>query len=216
VDFTRERTIHALVGHAALWLALILAVAVAVPTAAVAEEKKCECNFADSKWEAFGSKALCTAYTRKSRTSCEIEFGGLSADKNMITDLLGLDQATYQREVYEVLATYIEYLAGNKLDQLANAKFLSRAMPIFMRGAYLRKPLDQRLPDGTLRTDYIRSLDRSIKDFFDKYSERVARVFLGKSDEFSTEVGGVKFHVGRGYLLLDLDDGHLYSRYMPE
>jgi hypothetical protein len=43
---------------------------------ALAQTKRCTCDFADSKWEAYGTKAVCATFMHKGRTSCEVKFGG--------------------------------------------------------------------------------------------------------------------------------------------
>src|SRR5207248_6549418 len=112
--------------------------------------------------------AACTTITRKSGTSCEIEFGGVSADPKIAAQVIGLDQSAYTREVYEVLETFLQLLRDNKREAIAAPKLLSAALPIFMRGAYLRRPLN----DDDIKQ--VRSLDKAITTFAGIYSEQVS------------------------------------------
>src|SRR5438552_2137660 len=65
---------------------------------AQAQVPGCPCTFKEAPWEAYGTKAACTTITRKSGTSCEIEFGGVSADPKIAAQVLGLDPSAYTRE----------------------------------------------------------------------------------------------------------------------
>ena len=108
---------------------------------AQAQAPGCPCTFKEAPWEAYGTKAACTTITRKGGTSCEIEFGGVSADPKIAAQVLGLDPSAYTKDAYEILGQFLRYLRDNKREALAEPKFLSIALPIFMRGAYLRRSL---------------------------------------------------------------------------
>ena len=171
---------------------------------------RCECRFADSKWQAFGTNAACTAFMGRSRTSCEVAFGGLGADVNVARSVLGSAYPEYQTQIIGVLRQYLDLLERNNRDGLADPKFIRTALPIFMRGAYFRVPRDD--ADAA----EARILDAAVTGFFDKYSDDVSRVFLGKKEAFSTSVNDTKFEIGKGYIVLDDSlGGRLITSYMP-
>jgi len=177
---------------------------------ALGQEKRCECKFADPKWQAFGTKAACTAFTGKGRTSCEIAFGGLGTDPNVVRNVLGVSPAEYQTQAIDVLRFYLELIEKNNRVGLADPKLIRTALPIFMRGAYLRSP-----EDGIDLAD-AKHLDSVISEFFDKYTLDVSQVFAGKKETFFAAVNETKFEVGRGYVLVDdPSSGRLVTVYMP-
>ena len=169
----------------------------------------CLCEFKEAPWEAYGTKAACSTFTRKGGTSCEIEFGGISADQKLIAEILRVNPTAYNAEAYNNLITFLQYLKEGRKLQLLDPKFISTALPTFMRGAYLRGPLD----DNTIQQ--ARSLDAAIKSFFEKYSDQVSSVFRGSSPEFSTEIGNATFTVGKGYIVVKHPAGILITRYIP-
>jgi len=176
---------------------------------ALGEEKRCECKFADPKWQAFGTKAACTAFIGKGKTSCEIAFGGLGADANAVSVVLGVSPSEYQTRALDILRIYVEFLEKNNIDGLVDPKFLQTAVPNFMRGAYLRSS-----QNGSDLADSKR-LDLAISQFFDKYSQDVSQVFAGKKETFFAGVNETKFEVGRGYIVVDDPSGRLVTIYMP-
>jgi hypothetical protein len=176
---------------------------------AQAQAPSCPCTFKEAPWEAYGTKAACTTITRKGGTSCEIEFGGVSADPKVAEQVLGLKPSEYSAQVYEVLGTFLRYLKDNKREALADPKFLSTALPIFMRGAYLRRPIN----DDSI--SQAKSLDSAITTFLGKYSDQVSKVFLGNAPELKVTVNDANFTVGRGYVTVNHPFGFLITRYMP-
>jgi hypothetical protein len=176
---------------------------------AQAQAPVCTCTFKEPPWEAYGTKAACSTLVRKGGTSCEIEFGGLSADPRIAAQILGLSPSEYSRQVYDVLGTFLQYLRDNQRTELANSKFLSIALPIFMRGVYLRQPLSD---EAIIQA---KSLDVAITSFSEKYSDQVSNVFLGKEPNLKANVNGVIFFVGRGYLTVESSLGFIVTRYMP-
>ncbi|HLZ02656.1 MAG TPA: hypothetical protein VKR55_10960 [Bradyrhizobium sp.] len=190
------------------FLFLGCSLALVQPAPAFGQEKQCECKFADPKWEAFGTKAACSAFVRRARTSCEISFGGLGTDPNVARSVLGAPP-DYQTKIIDILRTYLELLEKNDRGALANPQFLSAALPIFMRGAYFRGPQDSATLAGTKR------MDAAITGFLDKYATDVSQVFVGKKDSFSTNMGETKFEVGKGYVVVNDPAGELITSYMP-
>jgi hypothetical protein len=189
-------------------LALGWSLAVVQFAPALGQEKRCECKFADPKWHAFGTKAACSAFLGKGRTSCEIAFGGLGTDLNVARNVLGVSPA-YQIQIIEVLRTYLELLGKNNRDALADPDFIRTTLPIFMRGAFLRGP-----QDATALAESKR-LDSVIGEFFDRNAKDVSLVFLGKKGAFSTNVNETKFEVSRTYISVDDPAGYLITTYMP-
>ena len=66
----------------------------------------CPCKFRESPWEAYGTKAACTTYTRKGGTSCEVEFGGVGADPRLVAQVLAIDPSRYQTDTYDLLSRF--------------------------------------------------------------------------------------------------------------
>jgi hypothetical protein len=190
-------------------LGAILCVLVLIPTfePALAQQRPCECYFKDPAYKAIGTKAACTAWMGKGKTSCEIEFAGVGADTNLISTLIGRQPAAYRREVYDVLSVYAQYLRDGKRDDLLSSQFLQRALPIFMRGAYLRNSQGRQLGE-------IKEMDSRIAAFVEKFAPLISDVFQGKNPGFSTEIPPTKFTVGRGYILVDDPAGDLIQLYM--
>jgi hypothetical protein len=192
----------------AVSLTIITAVSTLLPAQpAGAQERKCECKFADPNWEAFGTKAGCSAYVRKARTSCEIEFGGISAEDQLVEDVLGINPQLYRKELYSLLSDYLVYLRDNKREQLARPEFLQRSLLIFMRGAYLRGSPDIR------EREQIKVLDATVRAILEKLAPQIAEVFLGRIGGFSTEINDAKVSIGRGFILIELPDRQLFTRY---
>jgi hypothetical protein len=91
---------------------------------------------------------------------------------------------------------------------LAAPKFLDKALPLFMRGAYLRSVDDSSLEE-------IKSLDNAISNFLKKSIDDISDTFLGRKAAFSAELNGARFQVGRGYITVDHPAGHLTTIYFP-
>jgi hypothetical protein len=169
----------------------------------------CPCKFKEAPWEAYGTKAACTTYTRKGGTSCEVEFGGVGADPRLVAQILAIDPSRYQTETYDLLSRFLQYLRDNKKEQLVEPQFLSAALLVFMRGAYLRGPLDG---DALNQT---KSLDAAVRNFLEKYSGQISKVFTGSDKEFSEPIGNANFTVGKGYIIIRHTAGLLTTRYIP-
>jgi hypothetical protein len=174
-----------------------------------AQSSVCPCSFKDPQWEAYGTKAACTAIVRKGGTSCEIEFGGISTDPKVAAQVLGVNPSEYTNQLYEVLGQFLRYLRDNKREALADPKFLSVALPLFMRGAYLRRPLNDE------NISQAKSLDSTIVAFVGKYSDQVSKVFLGNAPDMKVSVNDAMFTVGRGYVIVNHPFGVVITRYMP-
>jgi hypothetical protein len=156
-----------------------------------AKQPRCTCDFAEPKWQAYGTNASCATFMHKGRTSCEIEFSGLDANPNLVRSVLGIDPREYRSEAFDILSKYLQYLRDDKRDDLADPGFLTIALPILMRGAYLRAS-----PDGPT-PDQIKALDGIIVEFIGKFSKDVSDVFLGRKSPFSTEFGDARFEIGK-------------------
>jgi hypothetical protein len=191
------------------FIALGLIFAAQIFAASTSAQSSCPCSFKDPPWEAYGTKAACTAIVRKGGTSCEIEFGGISADPKVAAQVLGVNPADYTRQMYDVLQQFLQYLRDNKRDALADPKFLATALPSFMRGAYFRHPLNDE------NISQARSLDAAIVTFLAKDAGQVSKVFLGGAPPFKDTFNGATFSVERGSLTVDHPFGVLITRYMP-
>jgi hypothetical protein len=191
-------------------MALFWYLGIALAVAEAQSGSICPCSFKEPPWEAYGTKAACTAIVRKGGTSCEIEFGGISADPKVASQVLGVDPSEYTKQMYDLLGQFLQYLRDNKRDALADPKFLSAALPFFMRGAYLRRPLSD------AGVGQARSLDASIVDFTGKYSDQISKIFLGNAPpDLKVEVRDAQFIVGRGTVTVYSPFGSLITRYMP-
>lgn len=169
-------------------------------------QNDCRCRFSKPPWEAFAPNTACTIIMHPGKTTCEIDFGGLGADRKLISGVLGEDPASYRRRTFNVLSEYLQYLRDNKQDLLADPKFLSTALPQFMRGAYLRASMDD--------IEQVKKLDSAITDFIRKYPDEISQALQGKR-ELSTKVGDAQFEVGKGYISVDHPAGRLITRYVP-
>ncbi len=179
------------------------------PAFAQAAKEGCTCDFADSKWEAYGTKAACATYMHKGRTSCNIEFAGISANPNLVKSVLGFDPTKYRNETYKFAASYIALLENGKRSDLSDPKFLAQGLAMIMRGAYLRGPADDKAVSD------LKILDNEVTQFLEKYTVTVSDVFLGRKPPFKVVVGKATFDVQRGNIIVDEPNGHLLVVYLP-
>jgi hypothetical protein len=176
---------------------------------AFAQMKKCTCDFAESKWEAYGTKAVCATFMHKGRTSCEVEFGGFGADPNVIS-ALGGNPADYQMKRAQALTRYFQDVQNNNRDDLFDPKFLQTILPFLMRGAYLR-------PMADVPIDNIKRLDSAVVTFVEKNSSDVSDTFRGRKPPFSKQWDEAKIEVGRGFMTVDHPAGRIAVIYFsPE
>lgn len=196
-----------------LWVFVIGSLAVTSPVRpafAQAKGQGCVCDFADPKWTARGTNAACSVLMHPGRTSCEIQFAGIGANPNLISKVLGRDPKAYRAETFEVINIYFQYLRDNRRDSLSDPKFLTRALPVFIRGAYLSEAT---IDDTTLARTV--ALDKAIMQFIEKYSSDISNVFLNKQAPFRAEVDEARFQVGNGSILIDHPAGRLITIYIP-
>ena len=178
-------------------------------TPALAQMKKCTCDFVDSKWEAYGTKAFCATFMHKGRTSCEVEFGGFGADPNLIS-AIGLDPALYQKERDRALTRYFQDVRNKDTRDLSDPIFLQEILPVLMRGAYLR-------PMADVPVAKIKNLDFAIVTYIAKNSSDVSDTFLAIKPPYSTQWEGTKIDVGRGYMTVDHEVGRItVILFLPE
>ncbi|WFU32388.1 hypothetical protein QA635_38925 [Bradyrhizobium brasilense] len=182
--------------------------AILTPAPAAAQVALCKCKFAKPPWEAFGTKAFCAAKMRPGLTTCEIAFAGFGADPKLVASVVGRDPVEYQQDVLDVLKAFEQYVAGNRAVGFTPS-FLSKALLVLMRGAYLRGPQDDKEIEQT------KLLDAAIRGFLEKYSAQVTDVFLGKSPPFSTEVADAKLQIGRGTVNVEHAAGTIATIYIP-
>lgn len=183
--------------------------AILTPSPATAQVAICHCTFAKPPWEAFGTKAFCAAKMRPGLTTCEIAFAGFGADPKLVNSVVGRDPAEYQKDVLDVVRAFEQYVAGDKAVGLNSPDFLSRALLVLMRGAYLRGPQDDKQIEQT------KSLDSAVQGFLEKYSGQVMDVFRGRRPPFSTEVADAKFQIGRGTINVEHAAGTVATIYIP-
>jgi hypothetical protein len=98
---------------------------------AEAQTKRCECTFKDNAYEAYGTNAACSAWSARDNTSCEISFGGTGADKDMVSQVLGVDIEAYNNEVLEVLIKYFTAIKDKNQALLLDQSFLQQAFTTF-------------------------------------------------------------------------------------
>jgi hypothetical protein len=126
-----------------------------------------------------------------------------------VASVVGGDPAEYQRDVLEVVRAFEQYVAGDKTAGLNTPGFLSKALIVLMRGAYLRGPQDDKEIQQT------KLLDSAVRSFLEKYSGQVTDVFLGKSPPFPKEVADAKFQIGRGTVIVEHAAGTIATIYIP-
>jgi hypothetical protein len=196
---------------AALWTTLVLLfwTSTSHPVFAQAKQQGCTCAFADPHWEAHGTNAACAAFMHKGRTSCEVEFGGLGATPNLVSQVLGVSYGAYRNDTFEILNVYLQYLRDGKMASLADPNFLRKALPILMRGAYLRGTIDD------VSLEQRKRLDNTITEFLNKFAPDISDVFMRKREPFITEFADAKFEIGRGYIVIDRSEDHLVTVYIP-
>lgn len=193
-------------------------IAVSLPTPVHAQVKRCQCEFADPQWQAYGTKSACSIWMDEGKKSCEIEFGGFGADPDMITEILGREPLEYYAEVSDIVRTYLE-LRDKQDPALTSPEFIRKALPVFMRGAFLRgSPAEEPMQDW-------RNLNAAIIAHFEKFSVETSKVFRGsegpmdhKSEEFG--IPGVLFHTERGVVVVELKgekvSGTLVTVFLPQ
>ena len=122
----------------------------------------------------------------------------------------GLPYRGFKREGYDVSIMYLRALRNNELRSLNTPRFLSRAIPLFLRSAYLgtRRPY---LPIGQLR-----ELDANLLRFFKRNIDRVHRVFNNRDRPFTTKFGRTLIMVRRGYVIVRHGDLRIISIIFPE
>src|SRR3712207_6173870 len=114
-----------------------------VPIGANAAQERCRCEFSSPPWEAIGSNAACTTFSKKDRTSCEIAFGSLGADPSIAKEVLGEEQfAQYEKEQWDILIMYLSLVRTDQQvvgqNKVTDRGILRTLIPSFMRAAYLR------------------------------------------------------------------------------
>jgi len=174
------------VTHAAVLLALFAA----APANAQTNQPRCTCEFADSSWHAYGTKAACAVYMHDGKKTCEVEFAGVSANPNLVSKATGQPIVQYD---FGYAIGYFEVLAKRDITRLADPKLFVPQIKALMRGAYFRGEYNDRAA----------TMDKILVSFFDKYTQQVSDVFLGKASAFKTEISGGQVEVGRGYITLD-------------
>ncbi len=99
-------------------IAILTLFAISGSARAQANEARCPCDFAEPKWQGYGTGAACSTYMNVGQTSCQVDFGGTGANPNLISKALGVDSRAYQRETFEVLIAYLQYLENGKKADL--------------------------------------------------------------------------------------------------
>ena len=183
------------------------------PSIANSKKIECQCEFSEKPWEAYGTNAACVTYSKKNRTSCEVEFAGLSYDKNLLENVLGFDSIKYRDLVFKVAGKYIEALRTDNKELLTDSEFIKTALPIFMRGAYLRKPTNQQIDKKWEQN--LKNLDNAIISFFNNKANDIGSVFEGKKQLFETKYEGAYFIVGQGYVKVYFEDAVLNAIFIP-
>ena len=211
---TGERRTSNLRRVALVWVLVIgslVATSSIRPAFSQAKAQGCECDFSDPQWKARGTNAACSVLMHPGRKSCEIQFAGIGANPNLISKVLGRDPKSYRDETFEVINIYFQYLRDNRRDSLSDPKFITRALPVLMRGAYLSG--SSIISDSELVQ--IIALDKAVIEFLEKYSATVSNVFLNKQAPFRAQVDAGKFEVGNGSIVVDHPAGLLITIYIP-
>ncbi|SDD81390.1 hypothetical protein [Kordiimonas lacus] len=197
-----HRLLHVFVGVA---LACIAGAASDVRAA----DKRCECNFRDQSWQGYGTAAACSVWMYKDKTVCEVEFGGFSADRQMLADLLELDWKAYENRRFEIFSYYYHQFTNRNRKGLSDPNFLQAAIPVFMRGAYLRKH------EHSLSAGSLKALDGAIAAFFEEHAHRVSDVFLGMAPAFEASVSDAGFTVDPGVVTVTFEGTSITTIFIP-
>lgn len=160
-----------------------------------AEGSRCKCDFAQKPWEAYGTRAACSAVTTNGKTSCNISFGGTGADPKLITQILVQNPKEYERKVNATLIKYLNASQENDQRTLTHAEFISTALPIFMRGAYLREGVHKNL----------KGLDTAVLSFTKKQASQISDVFRGEKPPFKSKELNAEFSVEKGVVTADYE-----------
>ncbi len=189
-----------------------------VPSLASAQVKRCECSFADPQWQAYGTKGACSIWMKEGKQECEVEFGGFGAEPEMISRVLRLEVMDYYAEVSNTVSAYMK-LRYSGDSQLTSPEFLRRALPVLMRGAFLRgSTSDSPVEELTI-------LNSAIERYVGTYAEEISRIFRGEQDPgviSGKEIGisGITFETDSGVIttVIDRDDlrGTMITVYLPQ
>lgn len=163
----------------------------------------CECQFKDKTPKAYGTKAACTAVTNTGRTVCNISFGGMGAEPHLVRQVLNQDPGQYDARARGLLIEYLKRMSDRQA--LAERAFLEAALPVFMRGAYLRA--DNGIDD-------LKGMNDAVEKFVKKNIEKIAAAFLGGS-EYKDEIAGVTFFVSRNTVSAAQNGTYVYTVFMP-
>ncbi|MBF6570862.1 MAG: hypothetical protein IVW54_18500 [Candidatus Binataceae bacterium] len=172
---------------------------------AYAQVRYCHCRFKESPWEAYGTRAACTAVTGNGGTSCNISFGGAGADPNVVGAVTGESNASYRGRFYEILFRYLTLYRQRNREALADPAFLQSALVMFMRGGYLRNKIGADL----------KQVDGAVVAFVAQNTKEISDVFLGKRASFSKDIKGAKFTVEQGAIRMDTKGLQLLTVYLP-
>lgn len=195
-------------------------IAVSLPSPVHSQVKRCQCEFADPQWQAYGTKSPCSIWMDEGRKSCEIEFGGLGADPDMIAKILGREPSEYYAEVSEIVRAYLE-LRGKRDLALTSPEFIQKALPALMRGAFLRGiPAEEPMEDW-------KNLNAAIETYFKEFSVETSEIFRGskdpmdrRSEDFEIPIPGVLFHTETGVVVVELKgkkvSGTLVTVFSPQ
>lgn len=153
----------------------------------------CTCEFIDPEYTATGIRAACAAYMGPGKTSCTIDFSGISANRTLVQEITGMDETQYNEVLFEVLFTYSEAFAENTFTEIRQPEFIQIAVPVLARGIYLR---DQ----SQIGLDVAADLDEAIRSLVLDYADKITSVFTGIDEPFFLTINNFLFRIYGGYI----------------
>lgn len=181
-------------------------------TIAYASEERCRCTFDDPNYTAIGTKEACTAITR-GKKNCEVRFGATAFNEDLVQKVIPQkDYASFRNNGFDITFIYLDALRRNSLSKLKNEDFLSKAIPYFLRSAYLSttEPL---LPISDLQ-----ALDQRIDAYFfkNKNLSKAEKIFNNKLEPSNEQFDETTFEIGKGYIVITSGDLRIVTVIFPE
>lgn len=191
---------HAFVRHKVVLLGTFFMVATGPFFPANGASDRCKCRFTTPEYTAVGTKAACVALMDPGGKSCVIEFSGTGANRELVEQLTGISREQYARIQSDVSFAYAKAFVSNDFSEIRSPKFITMAVPVLARGAYLREQIsDSKYGD-------IKAIDSALENFSKENAEQISQIFLSESEILNTEYGKFQFSVGNGYVNIMTDN----------
>jgi hypothetical protein len=170
----------------------------------VAEERiECRCDFDSKDYSAYGTRAACTTHT-VNKKSCKVAFGGMQYAPPRTAQDFPLDA-----EGLKITSEYLAALTAGRRELLTDPGFVSRAMYVFMRAAYLRRT------DEFGETD-LKALDEIVASFAQEKGPLMASVFSGKTQPQKGSWREAKYVIEKTGVIFEFGKSRLVTVYLPD